>query len=118
MSDQAVSDEVVSGERVRTRDGEAIVQVRVRLHGVLAEHAGGRRELEVPLADGATVGDLLDRLAADHPAVERRIRDETGALRQHVNVFVGTDHVRTLGGLAHRLRDGAEVLVLPAVSGG
>lgn len=100
------------------QDEEVAVQVRVRLHGVLAQHAGGRRDLDVPLTAGATVGDLLDRLASDLPAVERRIRDETGAIRAHVNLFVGSDHVRTLGGLTHELRDGAEVVVLPAVSGG
>jgi molybdopterin converting factor small subunit len=35
-----------------------------------------------------------------------------------VNVFVGADSVRATGGLATVLRDGAEISVLAAVSGG
>ena len=34
------------------------------------------------------MGDLLDALARDHPPLERRIRDETGALRRYVNEYV------------------------------
>jgi molybdopterin converting factor small subunit len=35
-----------------------------------------------------------------------------------VNVFVGRDSVRHTGGLDTPLSDGAEVAILPAVSGG
>lgn len=90
----------------------------MRLHSALRDQAGGRRILAVPLAEGATIRELLDLLAEQFPAVERRIRDETGTLRRHVNLFVDAEHVRGLGGLDHRLHDGAEILVLPAVSGG
>lgn len=98
------------------RDAE--VEVCVRLHGVLHEHAGGRPRVDLRLADGATVGDALDVLAEQLPAVERRIRDETGRLRRHVNLYVDAEHVRAVGGLACPLHHGAEILVLPAVSGG
>lgn len=94
------------------------MQVCVRLHGALHEHAGGRASLDVRLPDGATVGDLLDVLAERYPGVERRVRDETGTVRAHVNLFVDGEQARSVGGLAHQLSDGTEVLVLPAVSGG
>lgn len=94
------------------------VRVDVHLTGVLCAHAGGRRHLAITVDGDATVAALLDVLAAQHPALERRIRDETGAVRRHVNLFVDAEQLRTLGGVDHRLRDGAEVLVLPAVSGG
>ncbi|MCX9192278.1 molybdopterin synthase sulfur carrier subunit [Carbonactinospora thermoautotrophica] len=90
--------------------------VTVRLPSVLREFAGGRPTVAVP--DGATVGDVLDRLAADLPALERRIRDERGVIRRHVNVFVGETNVRDAAGLATSAPDGAEVVVIPAVSGG
>jgi sulfur-carrier protein len=35
-----------------------------------------------------------------------------------VNLFVGPESVRFSGGLASRVADGAEVSILPAVSGG
>ena len=61
---------------------------------------------------------MLDALAAAHPAVGRRVRDEAGALRPHVNVFVGPDNVRDLDDLDTVVPEGAEVAVLAAVSGG
>ncbi len=92
--------------------------VTVRLPGVLREFAGGRPTVAIAVPDGATVGDVLDRLAADLPALERRIRGERGVIRRHVNVFVGETNVRDAAGLATSAPDGAEVVVIPAVSGG
>lgn len=48
----------------------------------------------------------------------RRLRDEAGMLRRHVNVFVGADNIRDLDGADTVVSDGAEVTLLPAVSGG
>jgi sulfur-carrier protein len=96
----------------------ADVTVTVTLRGVLRQHADGRGEVELAVPSGTTVRDVLDRLARDLPAVERRVRDETGALRQHVNVFVDTADLRHLGGLDHRVTGGEQILLLPAISGG
>ena len=65
-----------------------------------------------------TVGAVLTSLAQAHPAVGRRVQDEAGALRRHVTVFVGADNARDLDGVDSPVPDGAEVSVLPAVSGG
>ena len=94
------------------------MQVPVRLPAILREFADGQAVLSIDLDGDATVGALLDRLAAERPALERRIRDERGALRQHVNVFVGDTNARDAGGLEMRIPPGSEVQVIPAVSGG
>ena len=94
--------------------------VSVLLPGVLAETAGGARRLSVDPAP-PTVAALLEALAERHPLLVRRLRDETGQLRRHVNVYVdGTDVRRTLGGLGvdTPLTAGAVVHVLPSVAGG
>jgi sulfur-carrier protein len=67
---------------------------------------------------GDTLADLLDALAAEHPMLARRIRDETGQVRRFVNVYVDGDDVRFAEGLQTKVRDGAEVHVLPSVAGG
>jgi sulfur-carrier protein len=46
------------------------------------------------------------------------VRDEQGTLRRHVNLFVGPTNIRDLDEQATTLRDGDEVAILPAVSGG
>ena len=94
------------------------MQVSVRLPAILREFADGESVLKVELEDEATVGDLLDRLATERPALERRIRDERGRLRQHVNVFVGDENARDFGGPEMPIPADAEVQVIPAVSGG
>ena len=93
------------------------MSVQLVLPGSLADLAGGARHLDLQPA-GATLGALLDQLAARHPVLERRIRDEAGALRRFVNVYVDGEDVRWQGGVATPVRDGAVVQVLPSVAGG
>ncbi len=87
------------------------------LPGVLADLAGGAKHLDVH-SGGSTLADLLDALAAQHPTLGRRIRDETGRVRRFVNVYVDGEDVRWQGGLDTAVRDGAVVQVLPSVAGG
>ena len=93
------------------------MSVEVVLPGVLADLAGGTRHLEVD-PGGGTLAEVLDSLAAVHPSLECRIRDEAGALRRFVNVYVDGDDVRYAGGLGAPVADGAVVHVLPSVAGG
>jgi molybdopterin synthase sulfur carrier subunit len=93
------------------------MSVQVVLPGVLADLAGGTKHLDVDPA-GPSLGDLLDALAARHPLLGRRLRDETGRVRRFVNVYVDGEDVRFAQGLATEVRDGAEVQVLPSVAGG
>ena len=93
------------------------MSVEVVLPGVLADLAGGTKHLRVEPA-GGTLADLLDTLAAAHPALARRIRDEAGTVRRFVNVYVDGDDVRYAGGLGTSVPDGAVVQVLPSVAGG
>jgi molybdopterin synthase sulfur carrier subunit len=94
------------------------MKVTVRLPGALRELARGARALEVQLDEPADVAGLLDEVAVQWPAIERRIRDETGVIRRHVNVFVGEANIRDRAGPAEPLIDGSEVHIIPAVSGG
>src|SRR5581483_561488 len=104
--------------------------VTLQLPGALAGYAGGRREVKVEvdaeaaapdrLADrpSSTVAGVLDRLAADLPALERRIRDENAVSRRHVNVYVDGADIRTLSGAETPVPDGAVIDIIAAVSGG
>jgi sulfur-carrier protein len=95
--------------------------VHVRVPTALRPYTGGLPGLDVDLAvlgDLPTVAALLDSLAATHPDLERRVRDERGRLRRHVNLFLGPENVRDLDEQATRLAPGAELAIIPAVSGG
>ena len=86
--------------------------VKVRLPSQLRDYADGAAVVEI---EGATIGEILNELQRQFPAVGRRVLDEQGHVRRHVHVYVGEDRIR---GRADAVPDGAEVTVLPAVSGG
>ena len=94
----------------------------MRVPNQLRDLTGGDAVLHVAVgasADGScTVAAVLDVLAATHPALERRIRDELGETRPHVNLFVGADNVRDRDGLDTPIAASQELSLLPAVSGG
>jgi len=92
--------------------------VQVLLPRMLSDCTGGRTSMSLDLPAPATVCALLDALAAEHPVFDRRVRDETGALRRHVNVYVDGEEVRRLDGLSTPVPAGAEVMVVQSVAGG
>jgi molybdopterin converting factor small subunit len=93
------------------------VATRLVLPDQLRELAGGRRALELE-GPHATVRDVLAALKEEHGAVHDRIVTERGEVRTHVNVFVGREDIRHTGGLDTPVADGAEIFVIPSVSGG
>lgn len=94
------------------------MQVTVVIPGALRRFVDGRSRVHVDVPTDATLGAVLAMLAEQCPALHRRIQDETGALRRHVNVFVGDTNVRDARLLDTGVPEGADVIVLPAVSGG
>ncbi|MCU1352178.1 MAG: molybdopterin synthase sulfur carrier subunit [Acidimicrobiales bacterium] len=100
------------------QDGGAALKVVVRLASALRTHAGGASSIEVDCPEPVDVAKVLDAVADAEPAIGRRLRDEAGTLRQHVNIFIGADNARDLDGLSSPVPEGQEVSILPAVSGG
>jgi molybdopterin converting factor small subunit len=101
------------------------MQVRVRVPSALRELVAGQQSVTVEVGvdadasgDVVTVGSVLDALAVDHPALERRVRDELGRTRVHVNLFLGSNNVRDLDGLGTPITPGDELSIIPAISGG
>ncbi|MGH9270185.1 MAG: ubiquitin-like small modifier protein 1 [Ilumatobacteraceae bacterium] len=98
------------------------MDVRVRVPTQLRDLVAGAAVVDVTVDGGAdqtaTVEGVLDHLRAQHPALERRIRDEQGQMRVHVNLFVGSDNVRDRDGPATPIAAGEELSIIPAVSGG
>jgi molybdopterin synthase sulfur carrier subunit len=93
--------------------------VRIVLPGALRELADGVSELAVPVGrEPTSLRTVLDAAVVTRPQLGARIRDETGALRRHVNVFLDGQDVRGLGGLDALVGADAVVHILPSVAGG
>lgn len=89
--------------------------VSVKVHSAMRPLAGGESRLTIP---GATVREVLDALAADHPGFRDRLFDDPGVLRRFVNVYVDDVDIRHADGLDTPVSEGQTVSILPAVAGG
>jgi len=88
--------------------------IEVRIPTILRTYTGDQKSVT---AEGSTLSALIDDLEANHSGIKDRLIDN-GDLRRFVNVYVNDEDVRFLGGLEAPLKDGDQVVVLPAVAGG
>jgi molybdopterin converting factor small subunit len=86
----------------------------IRIPPTLRVETGGQREVGVT---GATIGELLESLASQYPALRGQIY-ENGDIAPFVNVYLEGEDVRTLDGLDTPVNEGAKVILLPAMAGG
>jgi molybdopterin converting factor small subunit len=78
---------------------------------LVALFAGAERRMP---ASGSTVLEVVRDLDARVPGLANRVLDAGPTIRTHLNVFVDGERA----GLDAPVRPGAEVHVIPAVSGG
>ena len=64
------------------------------------------------------VGALLDELESTFGGLRGLIRNETGEVHHHVNIYVNSEAIEALQGLKTPVRDGDEVTIIPALAGG
>lgn len=93
-----------------------LMAITVFLSGHLKNFTGGETEVHLD-AHFTSIGAVLDSLWKNHPALRDRILNEQGEIRQHVNVFLGSDNVKRLDGLNTPVETN-EIHIFNAVSGG
>ena len=86
--------------------------VRVLIPSQLTSYTGGETRLE---AQGATVDAVLDDVDRRFPGLKFRVVDEQDRVRRHMRLFIGMDETRDI---RRPLRDGDELLIFGALSGG
>jgi sulfur-carrier protein len=87
----------------------------IKIPPVLRSSTGGEKEV---LADGDNVGEVLRKLATDHPATEPQLFGDEGELNRYVNVYLNDEDVRVLEGLETEVQEGDTLVILPAMAGG
>jgi len=88
--------------------------IRVSIPTALRQFADGNGSLSV---EAATVGDALQALAAQHPALGKQLM-LNGQLRNFVNVYLNDDDVRYLQGMETPIAERDEISIIPAIAGG
>ena len=87
----------------------------VRIPTILRTYTNGANEVDV---NGSNLAEVLDSLEGSYPGIRGRVVDDQGALRRFVNVYVGDEDVRFVGGLDAPVSDGSKISIIPAVAGG
>lgn len=85
--------------------------------GALREFTAGHSRVEIEHAP-STLADALAVLWILYPGARDRVVNEQGQVREHINIFVGSENMRYTGGLASPISAGCEISIVPAVSGG
>jgi MoaD family protein len=68
--------------------------------------------------EAKTIQEVLENLDSKYPGIRSSVCDEKGSLRRFINIYVDGEDVRFLENLATPVTDGAEVAIVPAISGG
>ena len=87
----------------------------VILPAALREYARGASQVK---ASGRTLSAVLADLDAKYPGIRQRILEDTGVVRQYVNVFVNGDQIEETDPARVRVNDGDTVHIIPSVAGG
>ncbi len=67
---------------------------------------------------GQTVAEIIAALDEKHPGLAAYIVNERGALRRHVNIFIGQDLIRDREQLGDAVAEDDQVYIFQALSGG
>jgi len=93
------------------------VAVTFRIPTYLRAFTRGEARVELDVVPGS-VRDALRALYEAYPGIRDRVETELGEVRPHVNVFLGEESIRWLGGLDTPVGGATEISIVPAVSGG
>ena len=93
----------------------AHLEIPVSLPSLLQPAAEGQAEVTV---QAETFQGALDALLDHYPLLRRHLYEESGALREHVNIFWNDQNVRWLTDFSAPLQPGDTITILQAVSGG
>lgn len=75
-------------------------------------------EIKTEELEAESVNQALELLEARYPGINTYLRDESGHLRKHINVFVDQEMIADRQALTDALDGKREVLIFQALSGG
>ena len=92
------------------------MSIMVRIPTPLRRLTNGQDKVTVNGSD--TLDGVINALEQEYPGLKARVCDDSGELRNFVNVYINGEDVRFLDGLNSAVKSGDEVSVVPAVAGG
>ncbi len=90
--------------------------VKVHIPTPLRPFVNNNNELELP--ESETIGRLLQNLATEHPGLKKHLFNETGEIRNFVNIYINDEDIRYQKGAGTALRSGDIISIVPSIAGG
>ncbi len=91
------------------------MSIDVRIPAPLRKVTNGADRVTV---EAETLALVIEALNDAHPGIKDRLCNESGELRNFVNVYINGEDVRFLNGLESVTKSGDEISIVPAVAGG
>ena len=91
------------------------MSVLVRIPAPLRRLTGNRVSIA---ATGQDVQAVLDDLERQYPSFRKELYDDSGSLKQFINIYVNGQEIRSLDGEDTLVSDGDEISIIPAIAGG
>ncbi len=88
---------------------------KIHIPTPLRQYVGKQSSVEVK---GATVGEAMSALVAQHPDLKKHLYTDEGKLRAFVNLYVNDEDIRYLQKEATALSDGDNISIVPSIAGG
>lgn len=88
---------------------------KIQIPTPLRQYVGKQASVEV---SGATVGEAMNALVAQHPDLRKHLYTDDGKLRAFVNLYVNDEDIRYLQKEATALKDGDQISIVPSIAGG
>jgi adenylyltransferase/sulfurtransferase len=88
---------------------------KIHIPTPLRQYVGKQASVEVA---GATVGEAMTALVAQHPDLRKHLYTEEGKLRAFVNLYVNDEDIRYLQKEATAVSEGDNISIVPSIAGG
>ena len=92
------------------------IKVLVKVFAMLRNHM--EKEVEVNMAEGANVSQLLDLLISRHPGVADELFISPGVFKPYVNILKNGRNISFINGMDTSLEDNDVIAIFPPVAGG
>jgi len=89
--------------------------VTVKIPTPLRPLTGGQSEVKI---EGATVGEVLQKMDSQFKGFGDRILDEGKAVKRFINVYVNEDNIKDKNELETVVKNGDTISILPSIAGG
>jgi len=88
---------------------------KIHIPTPLRQYADKQASIDV---QGATVGEAMKALVAQHPELRKHLYTDEGKLRAFVNLYLNDEDIRYLQKEATALKEGDNISIVPSIAGG